>query len=38
VLNVNATGAVTVKTTVLLTREEIDAAGKLKATYCAPEP
>ncbi len=35
-LNVNATGAVTVKTTVLLPPEEIDAAGKLKPTYSAP--
>ncbi len=35
-LNVNATGAVTVKTTVLLTPEEMDAAGKLKPTYSAP--
>lgn len=35
-LNVNATGAVAVKTTVLLTPEEIDAAGKLNPTYSAP--
>ena len=35
-LNVTATGAVTVKTTVLLTPEEIDAAAKLKPTYSAP--
>ena len=36
VLTVNATGAASVKTTVLLTPEEIDAAGKLKPTYSAP--
>ena len=36
VLNVTATGTVTVKTTVLLTPEEIDAAGKLTPTFSAP--
>ena len=36
VLTVTATGTVTVKTTVLLTPEEVDAAAKLKATYSAP--
>lgn len=36
VLTVTATGTVTVKTTVLLTPEEIDAAGKLTPTYSAP--
>ncbi len=36
VLTVTATGAVTVKTTVLLTPEEVDTAGKLKPTYSAP--
>ena len=36
VLTVTATGTVTVKTTVLLTPEEVDAAGKLKPTYSAP--
>ncbi len=36
VLTVNATGAVSVKTTVLLTPEDVDAAGKLKPTYSAP--
>ena len=35
-LTVAATGAITTKTTVLLTPEEIDAAGKLKPTYSAP--
>jgi len=35
-LTVTATGTVTVKTTVLLTPEDIDAAGKLKPTYSAP--
>ena len=37
-LTVTATGTVTVKTTVLLTPEDIDAAGKLKPTYSAPGP
>jgi uncharacterized protein with GYD domain len=36
VLTVTATGTVTVKTTVLLTPEDIDAAGKLTPTYSAP--
>jgi len=36
VLNVTATGTVTVKTTVLLTPEEIDAAGKMTPTFSAP--
>jgi len=36
VLTVTATGTVTVKTTVLLTPEEIDAAGKLTPTFSAP--
>jgi uncharacterized protein with GYD domain len=36
VLTVTATGTVTVKTTVLLTPEEVDAAAKLKPTYSAP--
>ena len=36
VLNVTATGTVTVKTTVLLTPGEIDAAGKLTPTFSAP--
>jgi uncharacterized protein with GYD domain len=35
-LTVTATGTVTVKTTVLLTPEEIDAAGKLTPTFSAP--
>ena len=35
-LTVTATGTITTKTTVLLTPEEIDAAGKLKPTYSAP--
>ncbi len=35
-LTVTATGAIAVKTTVLLTPEEIDAAGKLKPIYSAP--
>jgi uncharacterized protein with GYD domain len=36
VLTVTATGTVTVRTTVLLTPEEIDAAGKLTPTFSAP--
>ena len=36
VLTVTATGTVTVKTTVLLTSEEIDAAGTLHPTFSAP--
>ncbi len=36
VLTVTATGTVTVKTTVLLTPEEIDAAGTLRPTFSAP--
>ena len=36
VLTVTATGTVTVKTTVLLTPEEVGAAAKLKPTYSAP--
>ena len=36
VLTVNAGGAVTAKTTVLLTPEEIDAAGKMSPVYSAP--
>jgi len=36
VLTVTATGTVSVKTTVLLTPEDIDAAGKLTPTYSAP--
>ena len=36
VLNVNAAGSAAVKTTVLLTPEEVDAAGKLKPTYSPP--
>jgi uncharacterized protein with GYD domain len=36
VLTVTATATVTVKTTVLLTPEDIDAAGKLTPTYSAP--
>ena len=36
VLNVTATGTIAVKTTVLLTPEEIDEAGKMKATYSPP--
>ena len=35
-LTVAATGTATVKTTVLLTPEDIDAAGKLKPTYSVP--
>ena len=35
-LTVTATGTVTVKTTVLLTPEEVDAAAKLQPTYSAP--
>ena len=35
-LTVTATGTIATKTTVLLTPEEIDAAGKMKATYSAP--
>ena len=35
-LTVAATGTVTVKTMVLLTPEDIDAATKLKPTYSAP--
>ncbi len=35
-LTVTATGTITVKTTVLLTPEEVDAAGKMKPTYSAP--
>ena len=35
-LTVTATGTVTCKTTVLLTPEEVDAAGKLTPTYSAP--
>jgi uncharacterized protein with GYD domain len=35
-LTVAATGTITTKTTVLLTPEEVDAAGKLKPTYTAP--
>lgn len=35
-LTVNATGTVTVKTTVLLTPEEVNAAAKMKPTYSAP--
>jgi uncharacterized protein with GYD domain len=36
VLTVTATGTVTIKTTVLLTPEEVDTAGKLTPTYSAP--
>jgi len=36
VLTVTATGTVSVKTTVLLTPEDIDAAGKRTPTYSAP--
>ncbi len=36
VLNVNATGTVRVKTTALMTPEEIDDAAKLKPTYSPP--
>ena len=36
VLTVTATGTVTVKTTVLLTPEEVDAAGTLPPTFSAP--
>jgi uncharacterized protein with GYD domain len=35
-LTVTATGTIAVKTTVLLTPEEIDAATKLQPTYSAP--
>jgi uncharacterized protein with GYD domain len=35
-LTVTATGTVTVKTTVLLTPEEVDAAGKMTPTYSPP--
>jgi hypothetical protein len=35
-LTVAATGTIVVKTTVLLTPEEVDAAAKLKPTYNAP--
>ena len=35
-LTVNATGAVAAKVTVLLTPEEIDAAGKKTPTYRPP--
>ena len=35
-LAINATGAVTVKTTVLLTPEEVDAATKKSPSYRAP--
>ena len=35
-LTVTATGTIATKTTVLLTPEEIDAAGKLTPTYSAP--
>ncbi len=35
-LNVNATGTVTIKTTVLMTPEEVDDAAKLKPTYTPP--
>ncbi len=35
-LTVAATGTISVKTTVLLTPEDVDAAAKLKATYSAP--
>ena len=36
VLTSAAPGTITCKTTVLLTPEDIDAAGKLKPTYSAP--
>jgi uncharacterized protein with GYD domain len=36
ILSVSASGAVTVKTTVLLTPEEIDAAGKKSPIFRAP--
>ena len=36
VLTVNATGTVSVKTTVLLPPEEVDAAGRLTPTSSAP--
>jgi uncharacterized protein with GYD domain len=36
VLTVTATGTVTVKTTVLLTPEDIDEAAKMKPKYSAP--
>ena len=35
-LTVTATGTVTVKTTVLLTPEEVDNAGKMTPTYSPP--
>jgi uncharacterized protein with GYD domain len=35
-LTVTGTGTITTKTTVLLTPEDIDAAGKLTPTYSAP--
>ncbi len=35
-LNVTATGTVTVKTTVLMTPEEVEDAAKLKPTYTPP--
>ncbi len=35
-LNVTATGTVSVKTTVLMTPEEVDDAAKLKPTYSPP--
>ena len=35
-LTVTSTGAVTLKTTVLLTPEELDAAAKLTPTYSPP--
>ena len=35
-LTVAATGTISVKTTVLLTPEEVDAAAKLQPTYSAP--
>ncbi len=36
VLNVTATGTITIKTTVLMTPEEVDDAAKLKPTYTPP--
>ena len=36
VLNVTATGTIAVKTTVLLSPEEVDEAGKMKPAYSAP--
>jgi uncharacterized protein with GYD domain len=36
VLTVTATGTIAVKTTVLLTPEELDAAAKMTPTYSAP--